>query len=72
MLLINSHGVNAKTSALYKVLHTLVIGAKLFKELGDRVKSRKNPCPNSQIITIAPMNGRTHTNPCDNGRWGRC
>jgi len=42
-------------------LHTLVIGANLLKELGDKVKSRKNPCP------ITPKSGKTHTSPYDSG-----
>jgi hypothetical protein len=48
--------------------HTLVIGAKLFKELGDKVKNMKNLCPNNRIATIAPKHKRTYTNPCDNGQ----
>lgn len=53
-------------------LHTLVIGAKLFKEIGDRVKSKKNLCPNSQTIATTPRHNRTCTNPYDSGQWNRC
>jgi hypothetical protein len=43
-------------------LYTLVIGAKLFKELSDKVKSEKNMCPNSQTVATTPrMEGLTPT-----------
>jgi hypothetical protein len=48
-------------------LHTLVIGAKLLKELDDRVKSEKGLCPDSQIVATTPRHRRTHTNPYDSG-----
>jgi hypothetical protein len=53
-------------------LHTLVIGAKIFKEISDRVKNNKNLCPDSWTIATTPGHKRTYTNPCDSGQWNRC
>jgi hypothetical protein len=51
--------------------HTFVIGAKLFKELDDKVKNEKGPCFDSQIVATTPRCTRTHTSPYDSGRWSR-
>jgi hypothetical protein len=48
-------------------LHTLVIGAKFFKEFGDKVKSGKNPCLDNWTTTTTPKHKRTYTNPYDSG-----
>jgi hypothetical protein len=57
--------------AKFLCFHTLEIGAKFLKELGDRVKSGKNPCPNNWTATTTSSSGRTCTNPYDNGQWSR-
>jgi hypothetical protein len=53
-------------------LHTLVIGAKFFKEFVDKVKSEKNPFLDSQTVATIPRHKRTYISPYDSGRWGRC
>jgi hypothetical protein len=50
-------------------LHTLIISAKFFKELGEKIKSEKNPCLNSWTTPTAPKHKKTCTNPCDSGQW---
>jgi hypothetical protein len=49
-----------------------MINAKLLKELGDRVISGKNLCPDNQTTATTPRHKRTYTSPYDNDQWGRC
>jgi hypothetical protein len=47
-------------------LHILVIGAKFFEELNDKVES-KNPSLNSRIVVTTSRGRKTHTSPYDSG-----
>jgi hypothetical protein len=49
------------TKFLY--VHTLVIGVKLLKELGDKVRGKKSMCPGNQTIAMAPKHIRPAPTP---------